>query len=965
MAVVLVLHFLISLEMNHLATGEASNRLRLYFFGLMRIERGNRQVRLPTRKLESLLAYLVVHPGPQSREKLAALCWGEFSDAQARASLRNAIALLRKHLGHRILLADRNLVQLNPNYPLWVDALDFQAQAKQFLSAPSPNPNTVNLDLYAGDFLIELYDDWVLAERERITALYVETLLRLTQLMRAQSEYELALKYAQQVLACDAANEHAHQHLIFCYVALGDRSAALRQYEACRRSLQDELAVEPSPETKMLHRWIQQAPVERTSIEASITNLPHPLSSFVGRQREKAEIKNLVSTTRLLTLTGAGGSGKTRLSIQVAIGLLDAFKDGVWWADLAPLRDEQLVARTVAKALGVSEVPNQSLNDLLVNFLRQRQLLLVLDNCEHLSAACAELAERLLSTCVHMRILATSREALGVTGEHVWYVPTLSVPDPEQALRVDQLNQYESVRLFVARATAVNSDFELTEANAVHVAHVCWRLDGMPLALELAAARVKVLTVEQIASRLDDAFRLLASGSRTGLARHQTLHAAIGWSYELLSEKERALFRRLSAFAGGWTLEAAEAICAGEGIEGNEVFDLLSRLVDKSLVEMQDQGREARFRMLQTIQQYSRERLLESGESGRIHNRHLDYFLRLVEAAKPHLGYFLSDIDMGTWLARLEAENDNLRAALYWSLEKENGPQASAEAGLRLAGNLHWFWFVRGHFSEGRGWLARLLELTSEVSTAMKAQALLTAGYLACWQGDFAAGHAPLEQALTLFRRLEDQRSIAFAQHGLGFVALGEGNPILSRFLFEEAVREAREVGDKWLTAFSLHFLAIVITNQGDYAQASMYFEEGNAILQEIGGHRQGLAFSLFHLARIARLQGDYSKARLRHAEGMQLFQQIGDRRGIGYSLAGLAVLAVAQADMQRAARLSGAVTSLQAVLGSFLEAPLQIEYDREIGSVRSTLGEESFQSAWKEGRTMTIDQAIEYALKG
>ena len=945
--------------MGQATAGEGSNQLRLYFFGQFRIERADKLIRLPTRKLESLLSYLVLHPGNHSREKLAALCWGDVSDAQARASLRNALTLLRKQLGQEFFMADHSSVQLNPGYPLWVDALDFQEQATRFLNSFSTASIAPDVHLYAGDLLPEFYDDWVLGERERFHSLYMETLLRLTQQMRARSEYQSAIEYAQQVLVRDAANERAHQHLMFSYMAVGDRSAALRQYESCRRSLQDELAVEPSRDTKMLHQWIQQAPAERISLEASITNLPIPLTSFVGRRREMMELKHRLSATRLLTLTGAGGSGKTRLAIQVATDLVDAFKDGVWWVDLAALMDETLVPRTVAKALGVSEVPNQPLNATLVNFIHSKQLLLVLDNCEHLSLACARLAEHLLSADPQVTILATSRQALGHPGEQIWYVSTLSIPDPEHAHQVDQVVQYESARLFVERAVAVRSDFRMTETNARPIAQICKRLDGMPLALELAAARVKVLTVHEIASRLDDTFRLLTGGSQTGLARHQTLRAAIDWSYNLLAEQEQFLLRRLAVFPGGWTLQAAEAVCSGEGIERDDIVDLLSRLVDQSLVERQEQGGQARFRMLQTIQQYSRERLLASGEADKIRDHHLDYFLQLAEGANPHLGYFLSDGQMEAWLGRLEAENDNLRAGLAWCLEKENG----AAAGLRFAGLLHWFWFVRGHFSEGRSWLARLLELKEDVPTMTRAHALLTTGYMACWQGDFAFGRPPLKEALDLYQRLEDIQGIAFTLHGLGFVALGEGNPTMSQMFFKEAVSRARDVDDKWLTTFSLHFLAIVLTYQGDYAPASAYFEEGNAILAELGGHKQGLAFSLFHLARIARLQGDFLSAWSRNAAALQLFQQTGDRRGIGYSLAGFAVLAVAQGEVERAARLCGVVASLQEVLGSLLEAPLQIEYDQQIASVESILGEELFQTLWKEGRAMNIDQAIEYAL--
>jgi ATP/maltotriose-dependent transcriptional regulator MalT len=368
--------------------------------------------------------------------------------------------------------------------------------------------------------------------------------------------------------------------------------------------------------------------------------------------------------------------------------------------------------------------------------------------------------------------------------------------------------------------------------------------------------------------------------------------------------------------------------------------------------------------MLQTIRKYSSELLLESGESGMVRDRHLDYFMRLVEAANPHRGFWLSDRDKDIWLRRLEAEYDNLRTAVRWIFDTENGPTAYAEAGLQLAVDLHWFWFARARFSEGQAWLTRLLETGPEASTATRAQALVTLGYLSCWQGEFASGRSPLEQALTLFRQLQDGSGIAFALHGLGVVAMSVGHVALGRSLFKRSLREAREADDKWLTAFSLHFLAIALTYQGQYALALSHFEEGDAIREQLGGNKQGQAFSLFHLARIARHLGDYAAARSRHAEGMLLFQQTGDRRGIGYSLAGLAILAAAQGDAQRAAKLSGALASLERVLGSFLDAPLQIEYDQELAAVRAALDEEAFAAAWDEGQAMTMEQAIEYALE-
>ncbi|MCI0553179.1 MAG: NB-ARC domain-containing protein, partial [Anaerolineae bacterium] len=379
-------------------------------------------IHLPRRKVEALLAYLVLNPQAHSREKIAALFWGDFSDAQARASLRNALAVLRKELGETVLLTEHDLIQINPNYPLWVDVRDFESHADI----------EAIIALYRGDLLTDFYDDWILPFRHHYRELYLNILLKMTQEYRAQSEYERAIWSAQKILENDPANERAYQHLMFCYMASGNRQAALEQYGKAEHALRDEFEVEPAPETKALYVWIKQTPSEIPSLAARITNLPIPLTSFIGRKQETREVKKLLNYSRLLTLTGAGGSGKTRLVIQVATDLIDKFKDGVWWVDLSPLMDESLVPQTVAKSLGVREVANQSLDETLTNYLQRKQLLLVIDNCEHLIEACAKLSNHLLTQCPNLQILSTSREPLNTSGETVWRVPTLSVPEKEK-----------------------------------------------------------------------------------------------------------------------------------------------------------------------------------------------------------------------------------------------------------------------------------------------------------------------------------------------------------------------------------------------------------------------------------------------------------------------------------------------------------------------------------------------------
>ena len=394
------------------------------------------------------------------------------------------------------------------------------------------------------------------------------------------------------------------------------------------------------------------------------SNLPLQLSSFVGREKELAEVRRLLQDTRLLTLTGPGGCGKTRLAVVAANELLGRFEDGVWLVELAPLADPSLVPQAVASTLGVRERPGSSLAVALSDYLRTRKLLLILDNCEHLIDACAELAEAWLHSSPGLRVLATSREALGITGEVAWPVPSLSLPDLRRLPDLESLPRYESARLFVERTAAVRPDFTLTEQNASAVAQVCYRLDGIPLAIELAAARTKVLSVEEIAARLGDSFRLLAAGSRTAMPRQRTLHATMDWSHKLLGQKERVLFRRLSVFAGGFTLEAAESICAGEELQRDEVLELLSQLVDKSLVVAQERDGAARYRLLETVRQYGRERLEEAGEAALVREQHAGHYLAVAEEAEPEL----KGERQLAWLERLEQEHDNLRVAMAWLL---------------------------------------------------------------------------------------------------------------------------------------------------------------------------------------------------------------------------------------------------------------------------------------------------------
>jgi predicted ATPase len=681
--------------------------------------------------------------------------------------------------------------------------------------------------------------------------------------------------------------------------------------------------------------------------------IPRQLTSFIGRDREIAEVKRLLSATALLTLTGAGGCGKTRLALRVAADLGDQYPDGVWVAELAALSDPALVASAVATALDVPEQPGRALIETLKAYLQPRSLLLVLDNCEHLVTACAELAEILLRTCPILRILATSREPLGIPGEIVWRVPSLLLPDPNRPPSPQDLTQCEAVRLLVDRISSHQPGFAVTESNAGAVARLCNGLDGIPLAIELAAARVKILTVEQVADRLEDRFRLLTGGGRTALHRHQTLRAAMDWSYGLLSENERIALRRLSVFAGGWTLEAAEAVSAGGGVEASEVLDLLTQLVDKSLVGVSMRGGEARYGLLETVRQYGRDKLRESGEADDVRRRHLEWYLGFAEQAESELFGPREDL----WGERLETEHDNLRSALEWGMT-----DASGEVVLRLAGALGQFWNRRTHVSEGRTWLQRALLRGAGAAAGVRAKALGFAGALARIQGDYARAAALGRESLDLYLELEDKPGIAKALLQLGSTADYRGDSGEAKRLFTESLASFQEVGAQWGVSTALNNLGEAARAAGDYDAARSFYEESLTVSRE-AGIQAGIANALGNLGVVALHQGNYTEAATLMRDAMLLMRRLGDKRNIIAVLGGLAGVGMARGKPEYAVRLLGAAEACGAAVGVLVGSADRAEHERQVASAHGALDKDTFASAWAEGRAMTLEQAIEYAL--
>jgi predicted ATPase/class 3 adenylate cyclase len=761
----------------------------------------------------------------------------------------------------------------------------------------------------------------------------------------------LALGYGGQVLLSQVTSDLLGSQLL---QGCGLRDMSLHRLKDLQQ---------PEHVFQLLHPDLPAEFPTLRSLQAFANNLPFQMTSFIGREQEMEEVKRLLETAHLLTLTGSGGCGKTRLALQVAAEVIEDYPDGVWLVELASLSEANLVPQTVVTALGLREEPGRSLTETLSEYLKSKSLLLLLDNCEHLVEACAALANTLLRSCANLKILATSREPLNVAGEHPRRVPSLLPPDPDHLPTEEKdlpaiLAKNDAVRLFVERASTQRMDFRLQAQNARAIAQVCHRLDGIPLAIELAAARVRALTAEQIASRLDDRFKLLTGGSRSALPRQQTLQAMLDWSYELLKEQERTLLHRLSVFAGGWTLEAAEAVCSGEGIEDWEVLDLLTSLVDKSLVVFEELEGEAggRYRLLETLRHYAKERLRETGEEPELQGQHLKFFLALAEEAEPHL----TDAEQSVWLDRLETEHENLRSALEacYAIGK-----AGAESGLRLCGALARFWWVRGYLSEGRVWTAEALsQASTEERTQWRAKALNGAGLLAYSQGDFPSARSLYEQSLSIRQEIGDRWGIASSLNNLGGVAQHQGDYASAQAFYEESLAMKREIGDQWGIAASLNNLGLVAYSQGDYALAQAFHEQSLAIFREVGD-RGRIALALGNLGDVAGNLGDYHAARTFHEQSLAIRREIGDRRGIAYALEGFAALASAQEQPERAARLWGAEEALREEMGAPLSPSEREEYDRKIAEARAALGEDAFSAAWMEGRAMTQEQAIEYAL--
>ncbi|MCE7984268.1 MAG: hypothetical protein DYG89_24095 [Caldilinea sp. CFX5] len=956
--------------------------VEIRLLGQFTVQVDGESLELTARPAQSLLAYLLLNPVAHRRERLAGLLWPDSSETNARRNLRQALWQIRRALGEQadaLLVVDEVTVAFNTATAYW---LDVECVAQPLEEAGTADDLMRAVAVYTGELLPGFYDEWVQLERERLQAQFERKLTLLLERLVEAQRWADVLHWGERWIALGYTPEPAYRALMMAHAGLGDMASVAETYRRVVEALARDLDVEPSAQTRALYERLRTGdgtppPAPRPVSPPVATpshNLPVQLTSFIGRTQEIAEIRRLLVSpagertgegVRLLTLTGPGGTGKTRLALQAAAPLPDAFPDGVWLVELAMIADPVLLPQTLAALLGVREEPNYPLIRALTAQLRTKKLLLILDNCEHLIETCAQLVETLLRACPHLKILVTSRETLGVMGERILRVPSLQLPDLHATLPLPDLAQCEAIRLFVDRAVTVNPTFTLNEANAAAVTQICRQLDGVPLAIELAAARVRAMMPEQIAARLDDRFRLLTGGSRTALPRQQTLRAMIDWSWDLLSAPEQTLLRRLAVFLGGWTLEAAETVCGdlritnyelrdsaltlpvirnsefvthnAELVTAADVLELLTHLVEKSMVVVEEQTGGARYLLLETLRQYAREKLLEAGEAEAVRARHLAFFLQLTEEIEPKL----RTGDQLIWLARLDLEHDNLRAALKWATGS-----GALEAGLRMAGSLARFWYLRGFWKEGREWLRGLLAQASVEQTLpnplahAKARALAGAGWLADADGsevpfyaeslilsrqvgdrwgeafalrglviissnltdlEQAAGY--LQASLTLFRGLNDPWGIGLVFFGLGWLAMSRDKIDEAGQQWNEALRHFRQVGDRWGISVALGSLGYLARLRGDYPEAGALTHESLELFRELGD-KAGISYSLIRLGNLAWRRGDYAEAMALIQESLKIQRERNNQEGIIAALQSQALVACFQGNIARAMTL-------------------------------------------------------------
>jgi predicted ATPase/DNA-binding SARP family transcriptional activator len=996
---------------------------------------------LNTPRLQSLLAYLILNRSvPQARQRVAFLLWPDSTEAKALASLRKHLHKLRQALpdADRYLVSDKLSVQWRASSSCVLD-LDLYERALDEAEAVAGDEQALEAleraaNLYGGELLPTCYEEWILPERERLQQSFVRAVERLIEGLKGRQEYGRAIEHARHLLRHDPIREATYRQLMELLALEGDHAEALRVYEACRAMLRNELDVEVSPATEEMYRQIvgggvprppaKSAPVAVAERPPTPTNLPFPPNEFIGREGEVAALRMLVERdgVRLVTLTGPPGIGKTRLALRVAAGFLDHFTDGVYFVPLAAISDPELVVSAIAQKLGLREAAGRPLLELLQEHLRHKKLLLILDNYEQVMQT-APLVAELVSSGRLLNVLVTSREPLHLYGEHEFAVPPLELPDltlslaqgngrgPEHGetngeeraerrrmLDVEEVGRYSAVRLFVERANAAQAGFTLTPDNAQVVSAICHRLEGIPLAIELAATRIRLMSPQALVSRLDRRLQELRSDARDLPRRLQTLRDAIAWSYDLLDPAEKVLFRRLGVFVGGWTPEAAEVITRHAG-EGANVQEQLRSLADKSLLTVEDAGADGlRFSMLETIREYALEVLEEHEEREGIRRRHALYFVDWAEEAEAQL----RGPEQIVWMERMQRDHDNLRAASGWAHEHED-----AELALRLAVALGRFRERRGYWGEARRSLEMALDLAELAGplrqSSLAGMALLRLARIMVQQGDYLPAEEHLRESLSVFKEAGDKAGMALALNNLGQLYDRQGRQAEAFAHHQESLALSRESGDVQSIALSLNEVAVMSSQMGDQVSARRYFEECLELYRTTG-NKQGIAISLLNLGVVAGRQRDYEAARPYYEQSLTVSRELGNRGDVALILRNLSDLLCDQGDQVKAvelceeslhlsrelgskelvaqcivsfariaaekgqwllaARLFGAGQAQLDAIGAHLYGPAQERVEYGVQLVITQLGDATWQAYHAEGGALTAEEATTEALR-
>ena len=965
-------------------------KLNLECLGQLRITLGKKVLALPL-KAQALLCYLAVSGRSHSREALVGLLWGELSEEAARANLRTMLPKLRQVL-EPFLEISRETVGFNraSSYDLDVELFlgsltDLEAEADIAMLRKA-------VTLYRGDFLegfhvdgVPLFEEWLLGQRERLKQLQVQALHMLAVHHTERREYAAATDYLSRLLRLEPWREDSHRQLMTMLALSGQRDAALLQYRKCCQVLRDELGLGASAETTELYERIKAGEIEaRYSPRHNLPLLP---TTLIGRHAELVRVAEILTTCRLLTLVGPGGVGKTSLALQAARNSLGDFTDGVYFVPLVAIRDPELVTVAIAHVLEVQETTGRPLLESIKAKLHDKTTLLLLDNFEHLLLAAPVVAE-LLAHCPKLRVMITSRMVLNLRGEHELEVPPLALPDLRQVLYPEALVQYPAVALFCSHAKEGKPEFQLTNENAAVVAIICVRLDGLPLAIELAAARIKFMSPEMLLVRLTNRLKLLTGGARDLPLHQQTLRNTIAWSYELLEPEMQLLFGRLAVFVSSFSLEAAEDVCHTPNPLELDILEAVTRLADKSLLQREEFGSEVRFRMLETIREYALERLQESGEAETLRRQYAAFFHKMAERAELEM----KGADQVRWLTSLETELDHLRAVLKWTFES-----GELETALSLAGALPWYWFTRGHFREGREWTEKALGLSGMTAPHLRAKVLYGAGMLARRQGNYQAAIAHLEAGLELFRQLNDESGMAACLHHLAHVAEAHGDYGEVIMHFKESLALARNAEDTWElsltlnclghaayahgdsewaaalleeslllcrahsntygTADALRHLGLIALDSEDYRRATLLLEESLALQSELG-NKQGMALLFAPLARAAFHSGEALRATMLLEQGLALRSEE-DELGLVQCLNELAEVACAQGNYVGAARLLGATEALHEAHGAAMGRLYLDRHAIFITKLRRQLGNDAFAVAWAEGCAIGLEGAV------